>query len=315
MILYNNVFSGGKTKDNIVKVTYAELTALGAAKNFDTSVVYQLTDYEAIDGWTEGLTQKFSNNGKRFDILLTATSNEFLSCSAGATKHDGNNSFSEINLSKWRLTYASENLPIQDFAYLNLLSQPINMSNSKGCIIMLIDQNNNTVNFDFKTILINGNPIFGYDGIEISELDNLTHDNTYIIDFTSIDDPDGTLNYQISQAQNNTIIASCVVYNGGSQLKGSYLICNKIIGSSVKIYNAGAMLQNAKILNSRNISISHNGQQDTTDLKVINCNNLTIKQAVAYTTFKHLSDKDITVESHPNKSVIYQSAEDTVITL
>lgn len=27
------------------------------------------------------------------------------------------------------------------------------------------------------------------------------------------------------------------------------------------------------------------------------------------------SDKDITVESHPNKSVIYQSAEDTVITL
>lgn len=315
MILYNNVFAGGKTKDDIIKVTVDQLKELGAAKNLDTSVVYQITDYEAIDGWTEGLTQNFSNNGKRFDILLKATSNEFLSCSAGATQHDGDNSFSEKNLSKWRLTYFAENLPFKDFSYLSISAQPINGNNSKGCIIMLIDQNNNTVNFDFKTILINGHPLFGYVDDEITEFDNLIHDNTYIIDFTSIDDPNGTLSYQIMAAQNNTIISGCVVYSGGNQLKGCYLLCNKIIASSVKIYNSGAMLQCAEIIQSKNISISHNGEQDTTDLKVINCNNLTIKQACAYTTFKHLSDKEITVESHPNKSVIYQSAEDTVITL
>lgn len=315
MTLYNNVFVGGKTKDNIVKITIDQLKELGAAKNFDTSVVYQLTDYEAIDGWTEGLTQKFSNNGKRFDILLKATSNDFLSCSAGATQHEGDNSFSEINLSKWRLTYYCEGLPFKDFSYLSISALPINMINSKGCIIILIDQNNNTVNFDFKTILINGNPLFGYKEIEISEFDNVIHDNTYIIDFTSIDDPDGTLSYQIMAAQNNTIISSCVVYSGGNQMEGCYLIDNKIYASSVKIYNSGAMLQCAEIIQSKNISISYDGEQDTTYLKVINCNNLTIKKAVAYTTFKHLSDKDITVDPHPTNSVIYQSAEDKVITL
>ena len=317
MILYNNVFSGGKTQDNIVKITHDELIALAIAENLDTSVVYQITDYEAINGWAEGLTQKFSNNGKRFDILIKADSTKTISVNCGATQHDGDNSFEEMNLSQWKLTYIPHTTAeiIQNSAYLNMLVQPINAENSKGSILLMTDQNNNCVNFDFKTILINGRPLFGYRGKEISEWDGFTHDNTYIVDFSLVKDTDGTYNYQIMNAQNNTIIASLVRYLGGNQLEGTYLINNRIVnGSYISIYNSEAKLVFAEIIASKNIEI-HNDNTlgiNGVDLKIINCNNLVVKGMYEYTKIQHISDQTINIEAHPNQSVIYTSTNDKI---
>lgn len=48
MILYNNVFAGGKTKDDIIKVTVDQLKELGVAKHPNKSVIYQSAEDTVI---------------------------------------------------------------------------------------------------------------------------------------------------------------------------------------------------------------------------------------------------------------------------
>lgn len=165
MILYNNVFSGGKTKDNVVKVTVEEIKTLAINSQLDINAVYQITDYQI----TNFTNDKYSSTKHYFDILVTPYNNQKINANAAATKHDGDTYYNEIDLRCWKLEYF-----IQDITYGyedNLIVTEFqNTNNPYGVITYLCDHSNNEAYFDFKNIAINGYKLFeGYDHIDYSQ--------------------------------------------------------------------------------------------------------------------------------------------------
>lgn len=316
MILYNNVFSGGKTKDNIVKVTYAELAALGAAKKFDTKVIYQLTDFTISNNWEVNNGVELASLNHLYDILIAPISNESLSVNCAATMHDGETYFTEIELSQWKIKYGciySYSLP---FFY------NVNKGNPKGTIFELTDESNNTCNFDFKNITFNGNLIYGVSftdpehgkTIVDSSRAGVVSNNKYYINIKNISKEDlfgGLMSYNsiiyygyVSRIKTNTEEDDSKII----ALNNANLMISEIrINSNQSDMN----LLNFKSYQSKNILI----KGDVTSIENVEINNCTdcvINNAeyISNTTFQFLNAKTVDLEPHLNQRLIVTPTED-----
>lgn len=307
MIVYNNVFSGGKTKDNIVKVTYAELAALGAAKNYDTSVVYQLTDYTISNTWAENKGVVLGSLNHLYDILIAPVSNEKLNINCAATIHEGETYFNEIELSQWKIKYFCEYT--STLPYFTV----INYRNPKGSIVELTDESNNTCNFDFKNITFNGNLIFSYSKgniqLDTSRLGTV-YNNQYYISIENMTNQDHfsgiifcnvKINYGfISLTNKVSIFAAQEVDLFNSEIRINETQ-NEFSIFKLRAYNAKNILINTESNGFGNVEINN-----CTDCVINNGTN------IDNTTLQFLNGKTIDLEAHLNTNLLISSTENKV---
>lgn len=318
MILYNNVFSGGKTQDNIVKVTYAELAALGAAKKFDTKVIYQLTDFTISNNWEENKGVKLASLNHLYDILIAPISNEYLSANCAATMHDGETYFTEIELSQWKIKYGCIYSFILPFFY------NINKGNPKGTIFELTDESNNTCNFDFKNITFNGNLIYGMSYpdpehgktiIDASRNGVVTNNRYYIyIKNISQEDLFGGLMCYNSIIENGYVSR---IKTNTEEDDSKIIALNNVnlYGSEIRINSnqSDLFLVNFNAYQAMNILI----KGDVTSIENVEINNCTdcVINNVEYinnTTFQFLNAKTVDLEPHLNQRLIVTPTEDKI---
>lgn len=310
MILYNNVFAGGKTKDNIVKVTYTELAALGAAKNYDTSVVYQLTDYTISNTWAQNKGVVLGSLNHLYDILIAPVSKENLSINCAATIHEGETYFNEIELSQWKIKYICQytlSLP-----YMII----INQGNPKGSIIELTDESNNTCNFDFKNITFNGNLIFSHsqDNIQLdTSRIGTVYNNKYYI---SID------NMTKDDHFNGLICVDVKIYFGFISLikentEGKILTLSNVnsYSSEIRINSSQTEISIMKMRTflARNILINTDSIT-IENVEINNCQDCVINNGtnINNTTLQFLNGKTIDLEAHLNANLLISSTENKV---
>lgn len=316
MILYNNVFAGGKTKDNIVKVTYTELAALGAAKKFDTKVIYQLTDYTISNNWEENKGVKLASLNHLYDILIAPISNEYLSVNCAATMHDGETYFTEIELSQWKIKYAC----IYSFSIPYFYN--INTGNPKGTIFELTDESNNTCNFDFKNITFNGNLIYGMsipdpehgETIIDTSRGGIVANNRYDIVIKNISSEDlfgGILCYNsiiysgyVSRIKTNTVEddSKTIVLNNVN-----------LYGSEIRINSNQPDMYLVNFNAHQAINILIKGDVTSIEnVEINNCTDCVINNAeyINNTTFQFLNAKTVDLEPHLNQRLIVTPTED-----
>ena len=125
---------GGGTPINI---TYNELVSLKSSNSLVAGAKYRITDYV-----TEFNTWKSAAH--QFDIIVDAVSNNKLSLKASAMQHEGDEYFSNCDLSSWELWYDIDN---------DTSKHPQAKSGAKGCIQRMIDEYNNDAPYDFKNAL------------------------------------------------------------------------------------------------------------------------------------------------------------------
>lgn len=310
MILYNNVFAGGKTKDNIVKVTYAELAALGAAKNFDTSVVYQLTDYTISNTWALNKGVVLGSLNHLYDILIAPLSNEKLNINCAATIHEGETYFNEIELSQWKIKYLCEYTSTFPFIAV------INYGNPKGCIVELTDESNNTCNFDFKNITFNGNLIFSFSQEDI-QLDTsrlgTVYNNRYYISIENMTKDDYF---------HGLICSEMNIYNGFISLiknETTNMIIQftkiNLLSSEIRINCSQSELGIIKMSACQAKNILINTDSNTIEnVEINNCQDCVINNGtnINNTTLQFLNGKTIDLEAHLNANLLISSTENKV---
>lgn len=310
MILYNNVFAGGKTKDNIVKVTYAELAALGAAKNYDTSVVYQLTDYTISNTWAQNKGVVLGSLNHLYDILIAPASKESLSINCAATIHEGETYFNEIELSQWKIKYICQytfGLP-----YINV----INYRNPKGSIVELTDESNNTCNFDFKNITFNGNLIFSYseDDIQVdTSRAGTVYNNRYYISIENMTKDDyfkGLICSEMNIYYGFISLTKNETTNTILQISNINLIASEI---RINCSQSDIGIMKMSAYQAKNILI--NTDSNTIEnVEINNCQDCVINNGtnINNTTLQFLNGKTIDLEAHLNANLLISSTENKV---
>ena len=122
----------------IVEITYNELVALKKANNLVEGQSYRITDYVATTSQTEWSIA--ANN--KFDIIVTALTNNILSEDAKAIQSNADNGyFANNNLAAWSIKYCLEN----NTSRFNWAT-----SNGKGVIYYMKDEFGNEAPYDFK---------------------------------------------------------------------------------------------------------------------------------------------------------------------
>ena len=304
MILYNNVFAGSASKE-IVKITVKELKTLKKDSNLDTNVVYQIIDY--VDGtFKSEITQyvKVETQTNYFDLLVIALNANTLSCNAGATQHDGIDYYTEEELSSYKIIYFidTDSVPSQyknvhDF---NVLYDLLNdLPESKGFIMSLTDQLNNTANYNFKNVKINGYYLFDMnDGYGFSDssiwIQNSAHSpsyNNYInLNFN-------LLNTEYTPQRFGAYMKNCKIIN-------SYIGAKKI--ENANIYNS--YIDGKDVTRGNNLQIN-NSEFD--NVFVYSNNTIIIKSSKIRQT--EGSIKKITLLGSIKNSILQNFADTTTI--
>ena len=132
--------------DTLVEVTYAELVKLRNNSQLTIGCKYRITDYECTT-----ITERTRSAGNRFDIIVTALSENTLDENARAIQHEGDTYFAGNDLNAWELKYSLDN----DLAKCNWVS---------GVYKIDINQNYGT-GLEFSDILtINNKTYYLYSG-------------------------------------------------------------------------------------------------------------------------------------------------------
>lgn len=319
MILYNNVFSGGKSEIPI-KVTVEEIKTLAINSQLDINAVYQITDYQI----TNFIDNKFSSTEHYFDILVTPYNNQKINANAAATKHDGDTYYNEIDLRHWKLEYFikdctygyEDNIIITDFQ---------NTNNPYGVITYLCDHSNNEAYFDFKNIAINGYMLFeGYDHIDYSQhningINCVKNCSMLSVDyFNSILDTKTLINI-FPLCQNITLTGNMETIIIHDNSVKNFSINNLTLSGWLKISEVASVdikdcsfINNFRSLGSTSqdeFSIHLHATEKIAATTIINCSALTITGYLDSMIFKGLSDKE--VEGEPGVD-IYQGSQQVI---
>lgn len=126
----------------LTEVTYSQLKQLRDEGKLVAGSQYRITDYVAT---TSAANTESQNH--QFDIIVIADSSYTLNEEARAAIHKGDTYFKGHRLESWKVWYALDN----DSRRFNWAS-----NNGKGVIYRLIDENNNDIPYDFKSITQNG---------------------------------------------------------------------------------------------------------------------------------------------------------------
>lgn len=149
---------GGGSDDLMINITHADLLALVNNSELVAGQQYRITDYVAtvdtdVYNPDSGFFYARSNN-HAFDIIVTADSVNKLNENARAIRHEGDTYFpSTIKFEAWKIKYTIDNDNTR-FSWA--------VSTGKGVIYQLIDEFNNDVCYDFKSIQFQRDSIWVY---------------------------------------------------------------------------------------------------------------------------------------------------------
>ena len=128
---------------NILSIKYESLKALKDSDQLIPGRQYRIIDYTCTTSTTGTTTA-----GHKFDIIVTADSNNKLNEEARAINHYFNNLeddyFKDCNLSAWKIWYCLDN-DTDRFDWADA-------TNGKGVIYRMIDEFGNDCPYDFKNI-------------------------------------------------------------------------------------------------------------------------------------------------------------------
>ena len=169
----------------IVKTTYSDLCNLVNTSSLIPGQKYRITDYE-----TTTLQSDTISTGHKFDIIVTALSENTLSENASAIQNENDTYFVNNDLSVWKLKYCLDN-DTDKFAWAD-------STNGKGVIYEMTDEFNNTLPYDFKNIQFkrfnSSGRVEGYVGVDGFETwSNLILNNDdykYLYTFSMIGETD-----------------------------------------------------------------------------------------------------------------------------
>ena len=125
--------------DILESITYSELKNKRDSGQLIPGMQYKITDYVATVSHSEARSANHP-----FDIILTALDTNKLSEEGRAEIHEGDTYFSTSDLSSWKVWYSLDN----DTARFNWADS----ANGKGVVYRLIDEWNNDIAYDFKSI-------------------------------------------------------------------------------------------------------------------------------------------------------------------
>ena len=124
----------------IINMTYEELRLLRSVNNLVPGQQYRITDYTASTSQTEW--SKATKN--RFDIIVTALTNNVLSEDAKAIQNEKDSYFDNNNLAAWNIKYCFDN-NTDRFSWAT--------SDGKGVIYYMKDEFGNEAPYDFKNLM------------------------------------------------------------------------------------------------------------------------------------------------------------------
>ena len=129
-----------ENSSRVEEITYSDLKALRDGAKLTPSRLYRITDY---------ITTTVQSNTKSarhpFDAIVLAISESELLEQAWAIQHEGDEYFTDSNLSDWEIWYCLDN-DTSRFAWAD-------EENGKGVIYRMIDEFNNDIPYDFKNII------------------------------------------------------------------------------------------------------------------------------------------------------------------
>ena len=128
-----------ENSSSIEEITYSDLKALRDGTKLTPSRLYRITDYI-----TTTVQSNTKSAGHHFDVIVLAISETELLEQAWVIHHEGDEYFTNNNLSAWKIWYCIDN-DTNRFAWADA-------TNGKGVIYRMIDEFNNDVPYDFKNI-------------------------------------------------------------------------------------------------------------------------------------------------------------------
>ena len=144
----------------MIKTTHADLLALVNNSELVAGQQYRITDYVAtVDTDVYNVSNALfdghaRSNNHAFDIIVTADSTNKLNENARAIRHEGDTYFPlHTKFEAWKLKYTVFNdSDLFDWA----------VSEGKGVVYQLIDEFNNDLPYDFKSIQFRRNEVWIY---------------------------------------------------------------------------------------------------------------------------------------------------------
>ena len=149
---------GGGSADLMVEITHANLLTLVNNGGLTKGQQYRITDYVATVNTDvykpDGVGFFARSNNHVFDIIVTADSASVLNENARAIRHNGDTYFpGHTKLEAWKIKYTIFN-DSERFDWA--------LSTGKGVIYQMIDEWNNDVPYDFKSIQFQRNDVWVY---------------------------------------------------------------------------------------------------------------------------------------------------------
>lgn len=156
------------TQAGVLEVTYAELEGIVNNDELVPGKQYRITDYVA----TANADSKAISAGHRFDLILTANSENTFNENVRAALHVGDTYFAGNNLDAWEVKYSFQNNDDR-FTWADTTN------NGKGVIYRLTDEFGNSAPFDFKGLKFKPSaPVIFNSLVDLSTAKN---GNTYVL--------------------------------------------------------------------------------------------------------------------------------------
>lgn len=133
------VHKGGGVSTLVIPIAYSQLKSLADSSSLIAGMTYRITDYI-----TTSTQESTRSAGHPFDIVVQALSENALSETATAIRHEGDEHFANSSLSAWSIWYTLDNDTTR-FAWADA-------ENGKGVIYRMIDEWGNDCPYDFKNI-------------------------------------------------------------------------------------------------------------------------------------------------------------------
>lgn len=220
--------AGSEVSATPQKITHASLVELKETDTLVTGTKYRIIDFVTETTWEGEKPANVKESAKHpYDLIVTAKNESSLEKEASAIQHEGDDYFSNSELSKWKLEYSLTSV-----------------NYTKGKITKMVDEFNNVANFDFKNLLeslddLEGSLFYAFSTVEMSD--------------TSVSKvSDATLTGKVL---NNYIGYNTVVADIVGMLKLTADINNNNFLGSAKIILKSSILANSLKYNEINASL------------------------------------------------------------
>lgn len=269
---------GGGISQMMTEITHAELKSLRDNGELIPGMRYRITDFIPYENerlnFEEKVSYRVESSGRRYDIIITAITNNSLNDYVKAAVHEGTTYYTDGLLSQWQLWYSIDITSYDGVA--------------KGCIYRMVDERGNDLPYDFKNIYFrpsgqaDSEPTFA-SGSDVSDF-VVKHNERFP-------------NYRLIKVLADSYIRNVVVGGDSHLITFSGVVANCVIGEECSEVN---------IASSQNITIGRGAEEIT----ITDCRNITIGNDAYYFGIGQCGD--VSIESSCSNMFLSSTKRSTV---